>query len=434
MYTVPLTGVIHEVQTMMQATLCVRRFGSAWRNCRHRFWLVAALLVLLTGCTQSTPPALLDSAAGIANSVLDEAPVVSAYRIGLQTEVTGDGAQIGDLTLRAARLALEEINAAGGIAGKPFELVVRDVRSSPEVALQQYQAAVAEDNLDALIGPFKSAYAVHVVPEHRKRDLPMFLGATNATLTELGDANLFRMRPSDKVTAAAMVAFALERLGSQRIGVVHDVDAFGSGGAARIRLELVAHTLTPTIEIGYVTGAQEMDAIARELADADVDTVLIYGTNGADVGRLLRSLRYWNVAAAVITSPGGATLPAHNIAAEAQDGIYVVTDALLHGAPDSVGFVERFHARFGFEPDTYIAWVYDAIGLLADRWRRDPEARGRELSELIRQTPFDGVQGEYRFDANGDGLHRVSIVQMMAGAATPLASFDGGAHALEDAP
>ena len=423
------------MQAMVKATFCSRRFRSAWRTCRHRFGITAvAILVLLTSCTQPTSPALLDSATGFTSSVLDEVPAVSAYRIGLQTEVTGDGAQIGDLTLRAARLAVEEINAAGGVAGKPFDLIVRDVRSSPDVALQQYQAAVAEDGLDALIGPFKSAYAVHVVPEHRKHDLPMFLGATNATLTELGDANLLRMRPSDKVTAAAMVVFALERLNSQRIGVVHDTDAFGSGGAARIRLELAAHTLTPTIEIGYVTGALEMDAIARELADAGVDTVLVYGTNGADVGRLLRSLRYWNVAATVITSPGGATVPAHNIAAEAQDGIYVVTDALLRGAPDGDGFVERFYARFGFEPDTYIAWVYDAIWLLADRWRRNPEARGRELSALIRQMPFRGAQGEYRFDVNGDGLHRVAIVQMMAGAATPRAFFDGDAHALEDAP
>lgn len=392
-------------------------------------------MLILAGCTQLTPATkLLDSPIEITTSILDEAPPVDAYRIGLQTEVTGDGAQIGDLTLRAARLAVEEINATGGVNGKPFELIVRDVRSDADIALAQYRAAVSEDNLDALIGPFKSAYAVHIVPEHRHHALPMFIGATNARLTELGDANLFRMRPSDRVTAAAMVVFALERLNSQRIGVVHDMDAFGSGGAERIRNELAARQLAPVVELGYLTGAMEMDSLAQRLASADVDTVLIYGTNGADVGRLLRSLRYWHVDATVITSPGGATVPAHNIAAEAQDGIYVVTDALLRGELDGDGFVERFHARFGFEPDTYIAWVYDAIRLLADRWRRNPEARGRALSELIRQTPFHGVQGEYRFDANGDGLHQVVIVQMMAGAATPRAFFDGDAHALEDVP
>lgn len=420
---------------MNHATFCRRLRSSAWRTWRVQLEItVVALLILLSSCAQPTSPALLDSATSFSSSVPDEAPQTGAYRIGLQTEVTGDGAQIGDLTLRAARLAVEEINDAGGVNGKPFELRVRDVRSDAATALAEYRTAVAADNLDALIGPFKSAYAVHIVPAHRQHTLPMFIGATNAHLTELEDANLFRMRPSDRVTAAAMVAFALDQLHSQRIGVVHDIDAFGSGGAERIRQELLTRQLTPIVEIGYETGAPEMDTVARRLVGVDLDTVLIYGTNGADVGRLLRSLRYWNVDATVITSPGGATVPAHNIAAEAQDGIYVVVDALLQNEPRAEAFVARFQKRFGFTPDTYIAWVYDAIHLLADHWRRAPDAAGSALSARIRQTPYRGVQGEYRFDANGDGLHSVVIVQMHDGAPAPRAYFDGVTRTLEVAP
>ncbi|HAJ34686.1 MAG TPA: hypothetical protein DCL15_03175 [Chloroflexi bacterium] len=420
---------------MNHATFCCRLRGSTGRTWRVQLpIIVVALLILLSSCAQPTSPTLLDSATDFASSVADEAPQTGAYRIGLQTEVTGDGAQIGDLTLRAARLAVEEINDAGGVNGKPFELRVRDVRSDAATALAEYRAAVAADNLDALIGPFKSAYAVHVIPEHRNHTLPMFIGATNARLTELGDANLFRMRPSDRVTAAAMVAFAREQLHSQRIGVVHDLDAFGSGGAERIRQELQTHQLTPVVEIGYETGAPEMDAIARQLANADLDTVLVYGTNGADVGRLLRSLRYRSIDATVITSPGGATVPAHNIAADAQDGIYVVVDALLQNEAHAEAFVARFQKRFGFAPDTYIAWVYDAIHLLADHWRQAPDAAGSALSARIRQMPYQGVQGEYRFDANGDGLHSVAIVQMQDGAPALRAYFDGVTHTLEVAP
>jgi branched-chain amino acid transport system substrate-binding protein len=393
--------------------------------------LLASLLAgMFAACTQPATPALLDSQTPFTTDVLAELTPPPAYRIGLQTEVTGEGAQIGDLTIRAARLAVEEVNAGGGVAGKVFELVVRDVRSDPATALAEYRAALTTDHLDALIGPFKSAYAVQIVPEHRQVELPMFIGATNATLTELNDRNLFRMRPSDRVTAAAIVAFALSGVNAQRIGVVYDTDAFGSGGARRIREELAATQRAPSVEIGYVTGAPELDTIARQLANTNIDTILIYGTNGADVGRLLRGLRYWKVNATVITSPGGATVPAHNIAAEAQDGIYVVTDALLRSDASGAAFVARFEARFGFTPDTYIAWVYDAIHLLADRWRQQPDAAQSTLSALIRAEAFHGVQGVYRFDANGDGLHSVVIVQMQDGVATPRAYFDGETRTL----
>jgi branched-chain amino acid transport system substrate-binding protein len=109
---------------------------------------VVATLALLSGCgAQPISPARLDSATAFPSSVLDEAPQIRAYRIGLQTEVTGDGAQIGDLTLRAARLAVEEINNAGGVNGIPIDLRVRDVRSDAESALAEYRAAVAADNL-----------------------------------------------------------------------------------------------------------------------------------------------------------------------------------------------------------------------------------------------------------------------------------------------
>lgn len=399
------------------------------------FLAVSALLLSVSGCnatttrpgdaTAATPP-LLDSAVDFAGTVLDELPPATGYRIGLQTEVTGDGATIGDLTIRAARLAVEEINAAGGINGAPLELVVRDVRSDPALALQEYRAALVEDNLVALLGPFKSAYAVEIVPEHLDADLPMFIGATNAMLTAQGDRNLFRMRPSDKVTAAAMTAFATDSLGAQRIGVVHDTDAFGSGGAQRIAQELAARGLTPAVQLGYTTGASGFDSIAFSLAQSDVDAVLVYATNGTDVGRLLRSIRYWNVNVPIITSPSGATVPARNIAADAQDGIYVVVDAVLDATAEGARFRDAFRARFGLEPDTYATWTYDAVHLLAARLAAAPHASGAALSAAIRSAPFTGAQGVYRFDAAGDGLHAATLVRMRNGRAQPLGAYADG--------
>jgi len=224
-----------------------------------------------------------------------ELPAAPSYRIGINTEVTGTGAQIGDLSIRAARLAVEEINAAGGVGGVPLALLVRDCRSDAAMAVEQYRQAIANDRLVALLGPLKLAYAVRIVPDHRSARLPMLIGATNATLTQQGDPNLFRMRTSDALTAAAMTGFAVDQLSARRVAIVHDADAFGSGGADTIVGDLAQRGLAPIAREHYVTGNREFDALVSAVKAAQSHAVLIYGTNPTDVGLLLRTIRYWKL-------------------------------------------------------------------------------------------------------------------------------------------
>ncbi|KPV51232.1 hypothetical protein SE17_22410 [Kouleothrix aurantiaca] len=395
--------------------------------CRSTRIVMLLLCALLLAARGAAPPdaSALDTGVAFARPAVAELPRATAYRIGLNTEVTGTGAQLGDLSIRAARLAVEEINAAGGINGIPLELVVRDCRSSAATALEQYRLALSEDQLTALIGPFKSAYAVGIVPEHRISALPMLIGANTATLTAQGDTNLFRMRPSDSLTAAAMAALATDRLAKQRIAIIHDSDAFGTGGAEHITSALAMRSLAPVARADYRTGTRDFDALAQTVAAARPDAVLIYATNTTDLGFLLRAIRYWKIDASIITSPSGATTVTHDVAAEAQDGIYVAMDAFLPATPQGRRFVGRFTERFGVPPDTYIAWYYDAMFMLAGVVR----ARGsapQDVSAGLRATTFEGVQGAYHFDAQGEGLHDVTLVQMRGGAAQRIGMFGTG--------
>jgi branched-chain amino acid transport system substrate-binding protein len=375
--------------------------------------LVAALLLAACAAPPAPPPAL-DTTRSFGRTAIDELPATPSYRIGLNTEVTGNGAQIGDLSVRAARLAVEEINAAGGVNGVPLELVVRDCQSDVATALDQYRLALAEDRLVALIGPLKSAYAVRMVPEHRSATIPMLIGATNPSLTTQGDTRLFRMRPSDRLAAAAMVTLAVEQLQAGRIGLIHDSDAFGTGGAQQVNLNLARRRMAPVAQAAYTTGTRDFDLQVQAMAAANAEALLIYGTNSTDVGRLLRTIRYWGLRATIITSPGGGSVVTWNIAAEAQDGIYVTTDAVFGATPEGARFETAFQRRFELQPDTYIAWIYDSIYLLADALRGhgpDPAT----LSQALRDTTYTGAQGVYRFDEAGEGLHRVMLVRMQNG-------------------
>ena len=92
-------------------------------------------------------------------------------------------------------------------------------------------------------------------------------------------------------------------------------------------------------------------------------------------------------------------------------------------AINAARFQEAFVQRFGVEPDTYVAWTYDVVYLLADILAEHPDARGDVLDDLIRQTTFDGIQGSYRFDETGEGLHSVTIVRMEDAVPQPVGTY-----------
>jgi branched-chain amino acid transport system substrate-binding protein len=230
------------------------------------------------------------------------------------------------------------------------------------------------------------------------------------------------MRPSDRLTAAAMTAMAVDELGAHSVVIIHDSDAFGSGGADAVEVGLRGRGLHALARAAYSTGTRDFDALAHQVASLDPDAVLLYSTNNTDVGLLLRALRYWQVTGSIITSPGGATAVTYGIAAEAQDGIYVALDAHLAATQAGARFERRFAERFGLPPDTYIAWYYDSIYLIAAALAEEPGSPA-ELSAALRTASFAGAQGAYHFDEHGDGLHEVVMALMEGGVARPVGRF-----------
>jgi ABC-type branched-subunit amino acid transport system substrate-binding protein len=87
---------------------------------------------------------------------------------------------------------------------------------------------------------------------------------------------------------------------------------------------------------------------------------------------------------------------------------------LLAATPAGARFERRFYERFGLKPDTYVAWYYDAIHLLAAALERGPRG-SEELRAAIHDQTFAGVQGRYRFDRRGEGLHQVVLATMRGG-------------------
>ena len=153
-------------------------------------------------------------------------------RIGFTPPVTGQHAASGSFQVKAAKLAVKEINAAGGVNGRDRPPDRGQPAPDPG-ALAALNKAVEQDKVLAVIGYLYSTQVFAAADAIKNFGVPTFIGATNIALTNQGNPWLFRVRPDDSVAAGAMVSTS-RTIRSSPIGLLPwDQDAFGTGGAGR---------------------------------------------------------------------------------------------------------------------------------------------------------------------------------------------------------
>ncbi|GAC1358058.1 MAG: ABC transporter substrate-binding protein [Herpetosiphon sp.] len=331
--------------------------------------------------------------------------------VALNTEITGAGAQTGDLAKKAADIAVEKINAAGGVNGKKIKLIVEDAASSNQGALAAVNKAGTEDEAAAMVGPVKSTQILAISERIKELQLPSLIGGTNESLTKQGNPWLLRFRPDDSIAATAMVNFALNDLKAAKIAVLHDSDAFGTGAADIIEAALKAKGKELATRQKYTTGAQDFTAQLLAVKSSGAEVLCLYGTNSQDDAVILRQAREQGLTIKLIGSPSyGQTIVA-DLAADLTEGVYVVTDYLPGRTPESKEYMDAWQKKYNSTPDGLSAWNWDAIHILSQIIARVGTDKDKIRAEILKVQGFKGAAGDFSFTPDGNGRHSVDIMQ-----------------------
>jgi len=356
--------------------------------------------------------------ASLAMPVLAETPQGEPIRIGLATEVTGKAAMSGDHAVKGGQLAVQEINEAGGVLGRPIELIVEDTQSTNPGAIAAYNKLVQEDNVVAIIAPVRSTQIQSMDPMIRESKLVALMGGTNTKLTEVGNEWLFRFRPPDKYASQAMVRYLVEDLGLTKIGIIHDSDAFGTGGADGVVEALKERGLEPTTRQKYTTGDKDYAAQILSIKNAGSEAMISYGTNSEDVAIYVRTARDLAPNLVIMGSPSIAAQVAIDLGGEAIEGVYSVTDFYPESNPTAKRFVENYAKAYdGAMPDFYASWIYDAVYALKNAIEMagtpdDPEAMRQAMFKL---QDIESAEGMVNCAPNGDCAHTYYVIQVEGG-------------------
>jgi len=140
------------------------------------------------------------------------AHAADAIKIGLVAEITGPNDEAGSYAVNGAKLALEEINKAGGVLGRPLDLKVEDNQSTNPGAVLALSKLIGEGDIAAVVGPVRSTQVQAMAPTLIKAGIPMMIGGTDYGLTHADNTWVLRARPNDGYSAKVLAAFGVNTI------------------------------------------------------------------------------------------------------------------------------------------------------------------------------------------------------------------------------
>jgi branched-chain amino acid transport system substrate-binding protein len=337
-------------------------------------------------------------------------------KIGVMAESSGPNAEAGVYQINGAKMALEEINKAGGVLGRQIELHIEDNQSTNPGSVLAVSKLTSGGDLAALIGSVRSTQIQAVAPTVMKAGLPMVIGGTDYGLTHSNNPWIFRARPNDGYSAKVIADFGVNTLKLKKWAIVHSTDAFGNGGKNNLTESLKALGVTPVTVQGFTSNSQDFTPIVLAIKQSGADVVSSYIANSTDVGIFAKQLRQLGVKAEWVGSPSVSTDTAMKLAADALHGTYSIADFAVGSSPEAEAYANKYKEKYKIEPDLYSAWSFDAVNLLALAIKNANSTKPEEIKKALHAIKgYKGVEGTYNFDKNGDGLHGYNIVKNEGG-------------------
>ena len=350
--------------------------------------------------------------AGACVGFVGPAFAADTIKIGMTVPMTGPAANTGQFQVQGAKLAIEQINAAGGVLGRKFELVMEDDQTTNPGMVLAFSRLVNRGDLAVIVSSQRSTQVNAISDDIKKAGLPVFIGGSDPTLTHMGDPWIFRTRPNDTYSSKVMADFGVHDLKKTKWAVVYSVDAFGSNGAKLLIEQLKVLGITPVLEQGYNDGQADLTPVVLAIRQSGADIIGTYTTFENDTALLARQLKQFGVAAPWLGSMSVASTTARNLAGPALYGVYAVPDYDASASPQAKKFYDEFGKAYGGKADDNSAWAYDAVTLTAYAMKQAGSTDPVKVRDALHAVKgFEGAEGTYNFDENGDGLRSYNVVR-----------------------
>jgi branched-chain amino acid transport system substrate-binding protein len=346
-------------------------------------------------------------------------------KIGHVGPTSGQVAHFGKDTENGARLAVDELNAAGikiGDKVAKFELLAEDDAADPKQATAAAQKLV-DAKVNGVVGHVTSGATLPASQIYNAAGIPQITpSSTNPKITRQGFAGMFRLVADDTQQGGAMARYSVETLKAKTVAVIDDRTAYGQGlasefekVAAAVGAKVVGHEFTSD-------KATDFKSILTTFKAKKPDVIFFGGMDSVG-GPMLRQMKQLGIEAKLVGGDGLCTSQMIQLSAEAlgDDRVYCVEAGGVDG--DEVSANEKFRAdfkaKYSVEVQAYAAYAYDGVKLMAEAMKTAGSADPAQYLPALKAIKYQGASGNIEFDEKGDRKN----------AALTLYTFRGGERA-----
>ena len=382
---------------------------SKWKKFTSACLVAALSTALLAGCGGEKK----DSAAANADK----------YVIGASFELTGNVANYGKSTLSGLKLAVDQVNKAGGVNGKQLVVVESDNKSEPAESGNSVTKLITQDKVVAVVGPATSGCVFAATPVVTSNKVPLIAPCATAPAITVDNGQvkefIFRACFIDPFQGRVMAEFADKTLGVKNVAILHDASSDYSKGLAEVFEKTLNEKGGKVVaKAAFLSKDIDFKAALTKIKAANPEAIYIPGYY-EEVAKIIKQTREIGLNVPLIGCDGWDSPKLVEIAGpEALNNTYFSSAFSVQDQTESVQkFIADYKAMYQKDPDIFCMQGYNAGLVLADALKRAGDgADGTKLAAAIAATKdLPVASGKLTYDKDHNPIISAIIIEMKDG-------------------
>ena len=322
-------------------------------------------------------------------------------KVGFVGPLTGDYANYGTLCKQAVEMAIEEINAKGGVSGKQIKLYAEDSEGDSQKALAATEKLSSSDKVCAILGPILTGETFSVAERVQQEGLVIITpSASHKDITAIGDY-IWRTTPSDGLQGVVAGKYWSQVLGYKKLAVLYAKNDYSQGLYESMAESFEEEGGEIVATETFMVGDKDFKTQLTKLKNTDAEAIYIpdYTT---EMAQILEQASQLQVNKPFLSGDGFLSEEIYTLAGQYTDGVVYTASAQVEESNSAKEFKEKYTAKYGVGPDSFATNAYDATYILAsviEKVGTDRKAIKEGMKEV---KDFVGVNGVINFDEQGD--------------------------------
>ncbi len=343
-------------------------------------------------------------------------PASAQIKLGVFGPFTGDAAAYGQSQKEGVEIAVKEVNAAGGVLGKKFEIVYADDAGKPEQAAAVALRLANQDEVTVLLGSISSGASLAASQIAAQTETPQIvITSTAQRITTQGNPWVFRSTIPDTAFAESLAAFVAKKYpNKKKYAFIYVNDDFGKGGFEKFNAKAKTLGMTLVADEKYARGDLDFTGQLTRIRSSGAE-VLIEWSRYAEQALISKQKKQMGLNIPLLAGDG--TPKYLELAGDAAEGVVYPTDFAIPTAKTAIGMalVKSVKDNYNRLADYTHAQAYDAVKLAAAAITKAGSTDKAKVRDALKTVEINGARGVFKFDAKGDPTHSAAMIVVKGG-------------------